>query len=199
MPRVPLFAILMVLLNLASATAGAKDPPPQESKQTESAGRSDGRIPLHVLSWDETQKLVARQKGKVVVLDVWSSYCTPCIREFPNLVRLHKQYPDDVACMSMNLNYAGLKDEPPESFRKEVGDFLRKQGAEFQNVISSDPDTELFDRLDLASIPAVYVYDRRGKLVKRFDNDQIKGPEDEFTYKKDVIPLVEKLLAENGE
>lgn len=153
------------------------------------------KIPLQVLGWDGVQKLVASHKGKVVVLDLWSTYCAPCMREFPHLVELQKQHPKDVACISMNLNYAGIKDEPPESFRDEVLAFLSKQNAHLQNVISKDPDADLFEKLDLASIPAVYVYDRKGKLVKRFDNDNIQSPSDEFTYEKDIIPLVKKLLS----
>ena len=188
--RTLLFSTLVVLVS--SISLGGAEPAPA-SKSSEKAAAKE--IPLKVLSWEETQKLVAASKGKVVVLDLWSTYCAPCMREFPNLVKLQKQHKDDVVCISMNLNYAGIKDEPPESFREEVLAFLRKQNAEFQNVISSDPDAELFEKLDLASIPAVYVYERRGKLAKRFVNDNIRSPEDEFTYRKDIIPLVEKLLA----
>jgi hypothetical protein len=52
----------------------------------------------------------------------------------------------------------------------------------------------LLDKLELASMPAVYVYGRDGKLVKRFDNESITKESEEFTY-KDVTKLVEELLA----
>jgi len=57
------------------------------------------------------------------------------------------------------------------------------------------PSDELFEKMDLNSIPAVYVYGRNGKLVKRFDNDMIKSDDEAFTY-KEVTALVERLLAE---
>lgn len=182
-----LSAIVLLMATFDGSVAHAAEPA--------GAASESKKVPLQVLGWEDVQKLVARQKGKVVVLDLWSTYCLPCMREFPHLVELQKRHPRDVACLSMNLNYAGLKDETPESFREEVHAFLRKQGAEFQNVISKDPDTELFEKLDLASIPAVYVFDRKGRLAKRFDNDNIRGPDDEFTYQKDVTPLVEKLVS----
>jgi hypothetical protein len=53
----------------------------------------------------------------------------------------------------------------------------------------------LFAKIDLASIPAVYVFSVDGKVAKRFDNDNAKSGE-EFTYTKDVLPFVEKLLTE---
>jgi hypothetical protein len=47
--------------------------------------------------------------------------------------------------------------------------------------------------MELASIPAVFVYGRDGKLVKRFDNEQAKSEDENFTY-ADVNKLVEELL-----
>jgi hypothetical protein len=47
--------------------------------------------------------------------------------------------------------------------------------------------------MDLAAIPAVYVYGRDGKLAKRFDNDNIKTEDEAFTY-EDVNKLVNELL-----
>ena len=62
-----------------------------------------------------------------VLVDFGAVWCAPCKREFPNLVALHKNYPDDVVCMSMNINYAGLDDETPESARDEVMKFFLRR------------------------------------------------------------------------
>ena len=53
---------------------------------------------------------------------------------------------------------------------------------------------DLFEKIELASIPAVFVFGRDGQLAKRFDNDLAKKDE-EFTYQEDVIPFVEGLLS----
>lgn len=155
---------------------------------------SSSRVGIEFLDWEQTQKLVASHKGKVVVLDAWSTSCEPCKEEFPNLVKIHRELGKDVACISMSCDFAGIKNKPPEFYRDRVMKFLQAQGATFQNVISNVPSDELFEKMDLASIPAVYVYGRDGKLVKRFDNDSIKSEKDAFTY-KEVRALVEKLLA----
>jgi thiol-disulfide isomerase/thioredoxin len=150
---------------------------------------------VEILSWDQTQKRREKFRGKVVVLDVWSTFCQPCVREFPNLVNLQDRLGEKVACISFNTDYTGAKDEPPESFRKNVLAFLTTQQAHLLNVLSSDPNEEFFDKIRLGGPPAVFVYDRQGKLVKRFDNSQVpKVPE--FTYKRDVLPLVERLLSQ---
>ncbi len=150
---------------------------------------------VEILSWDQTQKRREQFRGKVVVLDVWSTYCDPCVREFPNLVKLQDRLGDKVVCISFNTDYSGAKNEPPESFRKRVQEFLTVQKARLFNVLSSDPNDEFYTKIRLGGPPAVFVYDRQGKLVKRFDNSQVpKTPE--FNYKHDVAPLVERLLAQ---
>jgi len=149
-----------------------------------------------VKSWDETQQWVAGRQGKIVVLDLWSTWCVPCVREFPNLVKLQRDHPVDVVCLGFNLDYSGAAGETPESFRAAVGEFLTKQDARFENVISSDAADDVFQRLKLGSIPAVLVYGPDGQLSKRFDNDDGQYGDEGFTYERHVVPWVEQLLAE---
>lgn len=157
---------------------------------------ADEGISARVASWESTEQLIADQAGKVVVVDLWSTSCVPCIREFPNLVALQQQHPQELVCISFNLDYIGLPKEPPEFVRdKYVMPILEQHEARLINVVSSDPDEKVYEKLNLAAIPAVYVYDRGGELRKRFDNEEAATPEDEFTYQKNVIPLVEELLA----
>jgi thiol-disulfide isomerase/thioredoxin len=152
--------------------------------------------PLVVASWDEVQKMVAAHQGKVVVLDLWSTWCLPCMREFPHLVEIHEQFPQDVACISVNLNYIGLEEESAESMREQVMPFLKSRSAFFENVISSDPDNVVMEKISLASIPAVMVFGRDGQLIKRFDNDQGLYGEG-FTYQDHVLPLVKQAILTN--
>lgn len=165
-----------------------------------SATAAEEGVPLKIASWAETQKLVADHRGKVVVLDVWSTSCIPCLKEFPNLVALHKKFgADKVVCMSASCDYAGIKGEPPESYREAVLKFLNKQNATFENVLLSDESDEVFRLMDVAAIPVVFVYGPDGKLVKRFDNDSgeyLKDGAEGFTYAEHITPLVEQLLTE---
>ena len=142
-------------------------------------------VKIQVLDFDGLQKLIAAQSGKVVVMDCWSTSCAPCIKEFPNLVALHKKYgPAKVACISLSFDYDGS--EKLEDVQPPVQKFLERQGATFDNVLSSVPSDELCKKLDLPSIPAVYVFDRDGKLSKRFEGSK--------AY--DGVPeLVEKLVS----
>jgi thiol-disulfide isomerase/thioredoxin len=148
------------------------------------APEAAGEVKLVLKDYDALQALIASKKGKVVVVDVWSTYCDPCMKEFPGLVGLHKKYGlEKVACISMCTNYSGIG--KPEDELAEPLKFLQKQGATFDNLLSTDADEALYKKLKIGSVPCIFVYDADGKLAKLFDK--------ETTYaevEKVVTPLV---------
>jgi thiol-disulfide isomerase/thioredoxin len=145
-------------------------------------------VTLKTVDYDGVMETVARHKGKIVVMDAWSTWCEPCVAEFPGLVELHKKYgPDKVACISLSFDVDG----DPAEFEADVLAFLKEQGATFDNLLSSDPEA-LYDKFDFPAIPAVFVYDAEGNLAQRVDNS--KRGSKPFTY-ADVDAVVQKLLA----
>lgn len=171
--------------------AGETSPVAQDGPET----ASGEAVELTLQSWEETSKLIDSHKGKIVVVDFWATSCLPCRREFPHLIALQKAYPDKVACVSVSLDYSGRKSRPPETYREPVLEFLQQQRATIDNVLSTDDPDELEQRLKLAPIPLVWVYDRDGQRQRAFDNGDLEG--EEFTYEKDVVPFVESLLSES--
>lgn len=146
-------------------------------------------------NWKTIQDLVKSSKGKVVVVDIWSTACLPCMREYPNLIKLQKKYGKEVVCVSLNVDYVGIKSKPPEYYRPKVEKFLKRVNSTCRNYLCTIDGLELFDDLNLNSIPAVYVFGTDGKLAKRFDDRLLEdGEEDAFTYKKDINPLIAKLM-----
>jgi thiol-disulfide isomerase/thioredoxin len=150
-------------------------------------------VKLTKANWEEVLAEVAKYKGKVVVLDIWSVTCAPCLREFPNLVDLSRKYPERVVCLSLNTDYYGGASKPPEYYEPKARETLSKMNATFDNYLCAVPSDELFEKIELASIPAVYVFGPDGEVAERFDNDEQKYGE-EFTYEKHIIPKIESLL-----
>ena len=87
----------------------------------------------------------------------------------------------------------GAKGETPESNREEVLEFLQKQKADFIHILSSTADEKLYAQIKLASIPAVYVFEKSGKLAARIDSNSLPKGDREISYEKHVVPLVERL------
>lgn len=153
------------------------------------------KIEAKIASWEDVQKFVKLQTGKIVVIDIWSTWCDPCMREYPHLVALQKKYPKQVVCLSFNLNYDGLEDSPPESHKDEIMEFLVKQDSQLTNIISNVAGDDFYDANDLGSVPVVYVYNSDGTLNKIFQDSKEYG-EEGFSYKKQITPLIDKLVSE---
>jgi len=155
----------------------------------------DPEVKLTFGTWKDVEALVAKSGGKIVVVDVWSTSCLPCMTEFPHLVEMHQKHGEKVICISFNVDYVGIKSRPAATYEKKVEEFLQKQKATCTNILSNMPSDEIFQSLELSSIPAAYVYGTDGKLLKRFDDSLlVDGKEEAFTYQDDINPFVEKLL-----
>jgi thiol-disulfide isomerase/thioredoxin len=103
---------------------------------------------------------LADYKGKVVVLDFYATWCEPCRAETPRLVQLQQQYqPQGLQVVGLNVGGADDRDQVP-GFAKEFG---------IQYPLGF-PDDEFADSFlgDNQNIPQAFVFDRKGKLVKRF-------------------------------
>lgn len=172
-----LFAVLPASALLLGCGGASRQEPPQTP-----AARQEPAVDLQVVAYSQLEQAIQAQRGRIVVLDVWASWCLPCKQEFPHLVELHRRYARrGVTCLSVSL------DEPAQHATALA--FLRQQKATFPNYLLNESEKS-FDLLDLKGIPAVFVYDRRGQLVRRFTGDD---PDHQFTY-ADVERLVQELL-----
>ena len=113
------------------------------------------------LGWtlfDGRAQKLSEFKGKVLVLDFWATYCEPCIREIPHLVELQNKYAD---LKVIGLHVGGDEDKP------KVPAFVERLKI---NYVLAYPEDELSYVLlgNDNSIPQTIVFDRDGKLIKRF-------------------------------
>lgn len=167
----------------------------QSSTVVPVAAASDYQVQLQVADWKRVLQEVASHKGKVVVLDLWSTSCLPCMKEYPKLVELQKLHPKNVVCIALNLDYAGIKSKPPEYYRPRVEKFLAATKPSFKNFLCTTESAEFFDSMKLGSIPAAMVFGTDGKLAKRFDDKMLEpGEEEPFNYEQDINPFVKKLV-----
>ncbi|MCS7309919.1 MAG: TlpA disulfide reductase family protein [Armatimonadota bacterium] len=110
------------------------------------------------------QRELARRKGRVVVLNLWATWCAPCRAEFPALVKLHNTYRNrgvDVLAVSVD----DIADEA------KVVEFLKQQKATMPAFIKKPGDAERFinaiDPQWSGAVPYTVVYDRKGKPFAR--------------------------------
>jgi thiol-disulfide isomerase/thioredoxin len=170
--------------------AGEGAPPVVVQRPVLDDAPSDAEVVLTAAKLDAIQKHVAGT-GKVTVVDFWSLSCEPCIKEFPGLVKLHREFGDKVTCISVDVDFDGRKSKPAETYRPRVEAFLKSVDATFANYLCETANEEVYAALKIVSIPAVLVYDGEGKLVRTFTDS---GKDVGFSYEKDIAPLVKSLL-----
>jgi cytochrome c biogenesis protein CcmG/thiol:disulfide interchange protein DsbE len=97
---------------------------------------------------------VARYKGKVVVLNVWASWCEPCKAEMPLLERTHRKIaPQGGVVLGVDMQ------EPAERGLQ----FLDEEGITFPSV--RDREREYVRKLGVSGYPETFLIDRKGKIA----------------------------------
>lgn len=92
--------------------------------------------------------------GKVVVLDFWASWCTPCKQSFPFWNQMHARYADQgLAVIGVNV----------DEQRTKADAFLKSTPAAFR--IHFDPKGELPAQYAVKAMPTSVVLSREGKVV----------------------------------
>jgi thiol-disulfide isomerase/thioredoxin len=96
---------------------------------------------------------VASYRGRVLLLDVWASWCGPCKQELPVL--------ND---MARRLRSAGVEvlAVSVDQERANVEKFLRAQGGDWALTVAHDPRGEIAELLQPDKMPTSYVDDRAG-------------------------------------
>ncbi len=128
-------------------------------------------------------------KGKLVMVDVWATWCEPCIRTLPAVKKLQERYNNDpksdIRIVSVSV------DDSVEDVRK----FLKKHSLEGFTSLN-DPQQLIADDMPLDVIPSVFMLDGQGNLVG-FVRGYIDWADDEVhDY---LAALAKKYAKRNGD
>jgi cytochrome c biogenesis protein CcmG, thiol:disulfide interchange protein DsbE len=94
-------------------------------------------------------------KGKIVVINVWATWCPPCVREIPRLVRLSEQYGDQ-GVVILGINTTWQDDEA------KVAQFAREKGISYPVLLDPTNITGPLYRVQL--MPSTFVLDHTGRI-----------------------------------
>jgi thiol-disulfide isomerase/thioredoxin len=134
-----------------------------------------------------THQSIAGLKGKVVVVDVWATWCGTCLYSIPKVVALRNKYHDKpVAIIGLDVDDNGWAKVKP---------FLQKHPEiNYTMAVPYPASTFLLQSIvdlnplgNVSAIPTVFVVDRQGRLAGKFI---------ETGHEQEVDDLVAKLLNE---
>lgn len=94
-------------------------------------------------------------KGRVVLLNVWATWCAPCRDEIPFLQQLHQtKAKDGLELVGVSIDSQG-EDEKVSEFARDIG---------MTYTIWRDPDQRILSEYMAIGVPASYLIDRQGVL-----------------------------------
>lgn len=109
--------------------------------------------------------------ARVRVLNVWATWCVPCVAEMPDLRAIDETFGTELAIAGVSLD-----DMLPDAKRERVAAFLDKQHIAFPNVYYTGNADALGEHLDFnGEIPITIVYDGKGKELWRHQGRLDRG------------------------
>ncbi|ALJ00159.1 TlpA disulfide reductase family protein [Rufibacter tibetensis] len=99
--------------------------------------------------------------GKVIFLNIWATWCPPCVAEMPNIQRLYEKVGSDkIAFVMLSVDRGGIP---------KVKKYIQKKGYTFPVYLASRPIPEEFYS---PSIPTTFIISPEGKIVTKHEGLQ---------------------------
>jgi len=126
------------------------------------------KTPLPVVSAIDTEALkglITQQRERPLLVNFWATFCDPCRDEFPDLVKIDKDYrPQSLDFVTVSLDDIGqLKTDVP----KFLSSMKATMPAYLLNVSDPEPAINFIDRRWQGDLPATYLYNEKGEVVYR--------------------------------
>ncbi len=118
-------------------------------------------IEVNRINKQQLQKIIKERNGKVLLLNLWATWCVPCREEFPDLVKL--------SANNKNVEVIGISIDYPEEIKSKIIPFLKKQKANFVNYVNGfEKDDELINAINQkwnGALPATAIYNLDGNQI----------------------------------
>jgi peroxiredoxin len=121
------------------------------------------RVPEYTaVSVDGDSVRLADLRGRVVVLNVWATWCAPCVEEMPALQRLHDRLEDrGLSVVAVSVDAGG----PGVAVEDDVRAFIDRFGLTF--TVLRDASGRIEDVFGVPGLPTTFIIDRDGRIRRK--------------------------------
>lgn len=103
---------------------------------------------------------LSQWRGKVVVINLWATWCTPCIAEMPTLNEFAARYnPKGVTVIPLSIG---------QDSAEKIEAFFKQYGLSAMNV-ARDTDNSSLRAFGVSGLPSSFIIDKQGNLVGQID------------------------------
>ncbi|MBM3514080.1 MAG: TlpA family protein disulfide reductase [Alphaproteobacteria bacterium] len=138
--------------------------------------------PAEAIAPKDLERILAAERGKIVVVNLWATWCAPCLTEIPDLIRLESDLAD------LNVALIGISVDEPRGSTAAIETMRDKRFPSFRTYARDKTEVDyLVSVIDSAwneVVPTTYVIDRDGKVAKR-----IQGKKSLEEFKAEVAAV----------
>ncbi len=124
----------------------------------------DPRATLVPMDRNTLREELSARKGRVVLVNLWATWCTPCLREIPDLLALEAESPE----ADFRLLAISMDDPYSEGW---VTEFKAKHFPTLMSFINAELDMDtlvsVIDPVWNETLPTSYIINRDGEVVKK--------------------------------
>lgn len=146
-------ASLLVSCGLAGSHKGSQQAGPLKPAKVEPVTAAEFRA------------ILAQHRGEVVLVNLWATWCKPCIKELPDIARVYQKYKDQ------KFTVIAVSFDDLEDLETKVRPFAQKQLPDFINYLQKEDDPEKFvsvmDKAWEGVVPTNFLFDRVGNLKSK--------------------------------
>lgn len=138
---------------------------PVQKTQAELNNKLIAPHPYNIPELDSAKlsQLISNRYGRALFINVWATWCKPCIEEFPELVKIFNEY------KTRNIDFVSLSVDQPEDDSSVVATVKKFKGG-FNVFIAAEKQSEqiinLLNSNWSGEVPATFIYNGSGKQEK---------------------------------
>ena len=153
------FLLIMSVMFVACESANSNEA--QEMSETAAVEL------LTDIASEEIETLIAKHNadGKVVLVNIWATWCGPCVEEFPDIVELKHKYKDQLEVVFISADF-------PED-RERALQFLKDQKVTWETYMKTGKDEPFINAISndwSGALPFTKIYSKNGQITSYWEN-----------------------------
>jgi peroxiredoxin len=152
------------------------------------AGETAPALRLPLVDGDTVD--LADYRGRVVMLNIWATWCPPCITELPSMQRVYEAYSAaGLEILAVSVDSQPGERQPDGTVSGIVSDFVDRFGLTF--AVALDPAGGTERLLGVTQLPTTFLVDRQGRVRAR----EVGG---RYWDRRPYVDMIEALLEEGS-
>lgn len=131
--------------------------------------KGNNRIEVKEINLPEINRIIKERNSKLLLINIWATWCVPCREEFPDLIKIAKNYSGELDIIAISVDYT-------DEVESKIIPFLNSVNSNFPVFVSGVKNQE--DFIDFFSsewngaLPASFLYEVKGEKVKELHGKQ---------------------------